>query len=1467
MTESSAGSLSGQTATAVGGMATFSNVVYTASVDGESFTLVADDAVGGGEGDLPFVFATDLSSDILATQLVFSTQPSGSVSGVALTTQPVVVAQDVSGNVDIDFSDIVALSESSSGSLSGQIATAVSGVAVFSNVAFTASTDKGSFVMMASDESGGNEGKLPVATSQAVVSEVIATELAFLVQPSGSVSGNPFSIQPLVIARDNNGVIDIDFSEQVMLTANGAGTLQNGSVQAVSGVAAFTSVSYSALSGNETFRLTAQGGNLSAAISDDVSSQVVATRLVFVVEPAGSVSNHLLAVQPIVEAQDDNGVRDVAFSDVITLTVDGLGQVEGHVGAADSGRVLFPHLIYHATSDGEIFKLIANDEPGGTEGDLPDAVSIGVQSDVVGTRLAFTTQPSGSVSGKALQVQPIVVVQDSAGIVDTDISELITLTTSAPGILEKNSVMLQNGVATFSDVEYYATSDGEEFSLTANDGVGGIDLVQTTSNDLISDVVATHLAFTTQPSGSISGQAFLGQPVVVAQDSAGIVDTDFSDTVFLATSASGTLHNGSMLMQNGVVVFSDVAYTAVVDQSKLLLVADDAVGGIDLLPGLSDSLVCDVIANEFVFGEHPSEVVSGRVMPFQIVVTAQNQGIVDIDFDDVVSLGSSGKGTLIGGLSTAVSGSATFNGITYHAAEDKEVFSFQADDVAGGIEGDLPLAASSTLTADVIAVQLVFVAYPSGIISGQPFLTQPQVAAQDSLGVTDIDFSDVVTLSVAGDGDFLSTPMAAVSGLVSFSDALYTASQSLEVFVLTADDESGGQEGDLPPSVTPPLTAGSGPPHHLDFVLGSKELVANGVSTRAILVRVLDESNNVRVEDEITQVSLSVTGAGTGGEIQRVARGEATFSVTSTTQVGVVYLHAGSEGLIAAVDSFITIPGAAEELVVTYDNTPLPADGVSTREIRISLVDAHHNLLTQNNSTMIALGVSGAGTGGGTLRVTGGQAVFSVQAGLEPGILKLRANASGVPEVSETLIVGSVAPDLVISGEPVGPDHISRDTLYLASLDIQNIGTGPTSKSFNVALYLVGGRDSVRMGESTVTQTILPDSSIHVGIPFTTPPFSFAAPVDTYNWVVQVDDGNFIAESSEANNAKVGGLVRFPILSLSESNLDFGATLSGSVAERFLIVENGGQAELSFEVVTSDSQLTAQPHSVENLAPGQNILIRVSLVPESFGPFSSILRFQSNDPKGDVLVLVSSMIAVPDRVFFDFDPAPGNQAQSTLDLGRNETFSVEVFLSELPQLQAITVDLRYDSDLLTFVPKSWEIGDFFGGGVRVFEEDLQEPGHLLVSAGAFENSAIFFDASLGKLEFTTSRVLPSSDGLDVLETALEAVQIRYLQENGIQDSLRVFAQGTVRFVSGAIWPDFDGDGIVAFPDFLIFIGAFRQEETSPGWDTELPEKPFPQTPYNRFDIDGDGRVGFFDFVTYAQAFKTAVEATEVEESQ
>ena len=259
------------------------------SVDGDT-----DLTVGGSGTQMDTTSAVTNGAgttiDVMASQLAFITQPAGSTSGSALSTQPVVTAQDAFGNTDVDFTETVTLTEASAGTLSSTTQSAVNGVATFSGVTYAATADQESFILTANDEDGVGTD-LSTVGANAVTSDVVATKLVFDTQPapttvSSGVATN-FTTVPVVSAMDANNVVDTGYSTDITLSeVNGPGSATmsstgdtDGSASTVSvtpseGVTDFAGmqITYTNSSESETFNLLAASGGLTSADSTDFTS-------------------------------------------------------------------------------------------------------------------------------------------------------------------------------------------------------------------------------------------------------------------------------------------------------------------------------------------------------------------------------------------------------------------------------------------------------------------------------------------------------------------------------------------------------------------------------------------------------------------------------------------------------------------------------------------------------------------------------------------------------------------------------------------------------------------------------------------------------------------------------------------------------------------------------------------------------------------------------------------------------------------------------------------------------------------------------------------------------------------------------------------------------------------------------------------------------------------------------------------
>ncbi|MGY8822549.1 MAG: hypothetical protein ACKVJG_01175 [Candidatus Latescibacterota bacterium] len=155
-----------------------------------------------------------------------------------------------------------------------------------------------------------------------------------------------------------------------------------------------------------------------------------------------------------------------------------------------------------AAADQENFTLIANDETSGSGGDFSSANAL--RADIVATQIVFATSPSdGSatngnvVNGQTFAVQPIIEAQNSSGQRDLDIhNTTVTLSTAGSSVALSGATVSSwsSGRAVFSNLKATGSSDGESFALSA--ATSGLPTAQLV---LINDVVATQLAFATQP--------------------------------------------------------------------------------------------------------------------------------------------------------------------------------------------------------------------------------------------------------------------------------------------------------------------------------------------------------------------------------------------------------------------------------------------------------------------------------------------------------------------------------------------------------------------------------------------------------------------------------------------------------------------------------------------------------------------------------------------------------------------------------------------------------------------------------------------------------------------------------------------------------------------------------------------------------------------------------------------------------
>lgn len=430
---------------------------FILSIDGDTDVTV-DTSKTTFAGTSPVTNGSGTTIEVTATTLSVTTQPAGSVSGSTLTTQPVITAQDAFGNTDVDFTNTVTLSESSAGTLSGDIdIAAVSGVATFTDVVYTATADQESFTLTASDSS------ITDATANVVTSDVVATKLVFVteVSPSTLEQGvtTDFSTDAIVKAVDDNNIIDTSFTELVTLSEDGAGSgsFTNNTATAVAGVATFsgTTLTHNTI---ETFNIIANdidgtGSDLTIATSTNITS-------------ADTVSPIKSASSPI-----DNATA-IDISDNLTFT--------------------FNENILKGTGDIVLYKTDGNSEV-----ETFDVASSGQISVATNT---LTLNPTNNLLyGESYYIQVAnTAIKDNSGNTFTGISDTTTwnFTAKPKVVLSVNNTSITEAGGVATGTVSLQNSDGNSFTATSDVIVslsytgtatgGSTDYTQSTSSVTIS---------------------------------------------------------------------------------------------------------------------------------------------------------------------------------------------------------------------------------------------------------------------------------------------------------------------------------------------------------------------------------------------------------------------------------------------------------------------------------------------------------------------------------------------------------------------------------------------------------------------------------------------------------------------------------------------------------------------------------------------------------------------------------------------------------------------------------------------------------------------------------------------------------------------------------------------------------------------------------------------------------------------
>ena len=162
----------------------------------------------------------------------------------------------------------------------------------------------------------------------------------------------------------------------------------------------------------------------------------------------------------------------------------------------------------------------------------------------------------------------------------------------------------------------------------------------------------------------------------------------------------------------------------------------------------------------------------------------------------------------------------------------------------------------------------------------------------------------------------------------------------------------------------------------------------------------------------------------------------------------------------------------------------------------------------------------------------------------------------------------------------------------------------------------------------------------------------------------------------------------------------------------------------------------------------------------------------------------------------DANDTAGDQAVTTLNTSPDHVVSIQVFGTNIQNARSLSARFEYDESQVVY--EGFDAGDVLPGA-QVLPEQGTNPTYVEIGMGALGGQATVNNGWVGTVRFRTTATFSG--------TAIRLVR-GVLGRSGQLETVTLTARVELQPGSVAPSPDFDGDGVVGIPDFLLFVDRF-----------------------------------------------------------
>ena len=201
----------------------------------------------------------------------------------------------------------------------------------------------------------------------------------------------------------------------------------------------------------------------------------------------------------------------------------------------------------------------------------------------------------------------------------------------------------------------------------------------------------------------------------------------------------------------------------------------------------------------------------------------------------------------------------------------------------------------------------------------------------------------------------------------------------------------------------------------------------------------------------------------------------------------------------------------------------------------------------------------------------------------------------------------------------------------------------------------------------------------------------------------------------------------------------------------------------------------------------------------------------------------------------DLDGSAKDQQVWMVNASRGGVVPIQVFGADIRGTRSLDLRVGYDSTQVVFA--GFDVGDALPSVHALVKQDST---FVEIGIASLGGRAMVDSGRVGTVRFRTT------DAFSETEIRVAGVDlIRGDHPEAMTRSVSILLQAAAPPSA-----DFDGTGVVAFADFVLFAGVFGYGEGDAKYEA-------------KYDLNSDGEIGFEDFVIFARNFGIAVNRAPV----